>query len=278
MIRYDVSATVHGVALSPDGQTIIGAVGGTGEWSLRTGRIDADIKQAARRKPRARAISTGTGMPLDIVWPAKSSYVFVPCNDHTVRVCQSFSGKTMRTLSGHTDWVYCVASTPDGSKLASGSADGTVKLWNQAAGRELATLVHLSPGSDDWLIVTPQGHYATSSDGAVRWKEAESSTPLKKVPGDLHNPDLVRKALAASTAGPAAAGRRKVSREEMVRRLLKWADKDRDGKLSKKETPKRFQPRFDKLDANSDGFLDPKELAKAMGGGGKRQKQPKKQK
>jgi hypothetical protein len=44
------------------------------------------------------------------------------------------------TLRGHKGWVYSVAFAPDGKTLASGSTDGTVKLWEVGTGRELATL------------------------------------------------------------------------------------------------------------------------------------------
>ena len=35
----------------------------------------------------------------------------------------------MFTLSGHTDYVFTVAFSPDGKTLASGSKDNTIKLW-----------------------------------------------------------------------------------------------------------------------------------------------------
>jgi serine/threonine protein kinase len=58
------------------------------------------------------------------------------------RLCQL----ELRTLKGHTApkggraVVGSVAFSPDGSRLASGSADRTIKIWDTASGREVLTL------------------------------------------------------------------------------------------------------------------------------------------
>ena len=45
-------------------------------------------------------------------------------------------------LAGHTDLVRCVTCNADGTRLASCSNDGTVRVWDTASGRELLTLRH----------------------------------------------------------------------------------------------------------------------------------------
>ena len=72
-------------------------------------------------------------------------------------------------LSGHTAPVRCVSFSPDGKKIASGSADKTIKMGDVAPKEEIATLaghkryvfsISFSPdgktiasGSDDGAIV-----------------------------------------------------------------------------------------------------------------------------
>jgi WD40 repeat protein/serine/threonine protein kinase len=61
-------------------------------------------------------------------------------HDHTVRVWDVATGRTVRTLAGHADVVYGLAYSPDGGRLATASWDHTVKLWDAEDGRELLTL------------------------------------------------------------------------------------------------------------------------------------------
>jgi WD40 repeat protein len=50
-----------------------------------------------------------------------------------VRLVDVASGREVAVLTGHTKCVACLAFTPDGKTLASGSDDGTVILWDLTA-------------------------------------------------------------------------------------------------------------------------------------------------
>jgi WD40 repeat protein len=66
----------------------------------------------------------------------------------------------LQTLTGHSNWVQSVSFSPDGSTLASGSDDTTIKLWDVETGSELQTLT----GHSNWVhsvahSLPPGGHH-----------------------------------------------------------------------------------------------------------------------
>jgi WD40 repeat protein len=36
-------------------------------------------------------------------------------------------------INAHSDWIKSVAFSPDGTKIVSGSDDGTIKVWDSGA-------------------------------------------------------------------------------------------------------------------------------------------------
>ena len=56
----------------------------------------------------------------------------------------------LKTLQGHKQRIFSLAFSPDGAAIASGAEDDTLKLWEVATGKKLATFQH----SNDVLSVT----------------------------------------------------------------------------------------------------------------------------
>jgi WD40 repeat protein len=61
--------------------------------------------------------------------------------DRTIKIWHLPSDRCQHTLSGHTDNIYTVAFSPDGTLVASASNDRTVKIWDAIDGSCLHTLV-----------------------------------------------------------------------------------------------------------------------------------------
>jgi WD40 repeat protein len=82
------------------------------------------------------------------------------------------TGKPLRLIKAHSNWVVSLAFTPDGALLASSAGDTTASVWEVATGKEVGrlrfgdggTYVYSVSISDDgrWLAAGRQGEYVVS--------------------------------------------------------------------------------------------------------------------
>lgn len=124
---------VYGVSFAPDGKQVL--------TSGRDNRIrawnPADAKQI-------RDIS-GIGGEVYRVVVTADGRVFSCSSDKQAREHAVADGKAVRQFQGHADWIYSVAFNPATKKLATGSWDGEIRLWNADDAKGLLTFV-AAPG------------------------------------------------------------------------------------------------------------------------------------
>ncbi len=113
--------------------------------------------------------------------------------DGSIELWDVISGKSRIRLDGHEGHVNALAFSPDSKILASGGADPqgrfaagteqkqdkTIKLWDVATGRNLATLVGHRKGTNH-LVFAPDGKtlVATDFSGSMKLWDLKTSRVL----------------------------------------------------------------------------------------------------
>jgi len=98
----------------------------------------------------------------------------------------------LQTLEGHTEWVNSVTFSPNGRRLASGSYDETVRIWDAETGALQQTLEgHTSPVYS--VTFSPNGRQLASSsqDKTVRIWDAETGALQQTLEGHTDWVNLV---------------------------------------------------------------------------------------
>jgi WD40 repeat protein len=158
-------ATVWDVIFSPDGKK---ALSGCGDgiarlWDLESGKEllalethtqMGGVAWTAAFTPNGKQAVTGGGNLLSGNDPAEGS----------LRLWDLTTGKEIRQFKGHTKDIRCVAISPDGKRLLSGSFDGTMRLWDIETAKELKRFA--GPGNFvESVRFTPAGTKAICSYG-----------------------------------------------------------------------------------------------------------------
>ena len=72
--------------------------------------------------------------------PATKTWITTTFNGSNLDVWDAESGDHLTEMAGHTGIVYALAVNADGSRIATGSDDGTVRIWDPRSGVQLQKL------------------------------------------------------------------------------------------------------------------------------------------
>ena len=94
------------------------------------------------------------------------------------------------TLSGHTDEVYSVAYNHDGSRLASGSGDGTIKIWDATVTTDSSTPIATLSGHTGAVGSVDYNHNGTriasgGSDSTIKIWDATAMNNIATLSGHI---------------------------------------------------------------------------------------------
>ncbi|CAB0039864.1 unnamed protein product [Trichogramma brassicae] len=101
-----------------------------------------------------------------MVYAKENQMVYIGCGDNKIHTINISEGKILNSFSGHTDFIHSIAL--HGKQLASGSEDGTVRLWdlrnkentnilkpyldNKVSRPKIGKWIGAVDFNDDWLL------------------------------------------------------------------------------------------------------------------------------
>jgi serine/threonine protein kinase len=164
------NSNVNGVAASPDGRYVAGALGVLELYVWEVG----SKRQVARLKAHKRKV-------LCAAFGSTHALLISGSEDMSVKVWDVKNERCQHTLYGHTAPVRCVAVAPNDQIAASGGADGYLILWDLSRGTQAmrvpahsVTVSGVAFSPDSRAVIT------TGSDGRVRCWDVRSGKVISE--------------------------------------------------------------------------------------------------
>ena len=193
---------LSGLGFSPDGKLLVSAAhdGRVKVWDSTTGELKSTLHFDHNGMSFCRAIHS---LSLSL----KSNIAAISLPDTEIVLWPYTEGLAYRTVdTGHAREVTRVAISPDGNLVASGSLDGTVRLWNERLSSSIkAPLTH--GGAVMSIVFFPNGEYVASGgeDGAVFLWDINKGTQRPIMRADKHH-SIVRELAVSPDSNTIAAG------------------------------------------------------------------------
>lgn len=169
--RRPQGGAVDFVRFGPDNTNLLWSVSGETERSLFYGRVlpesEEEVSARRRKSPPARRIQLDRMAAASVALGGNGRVVFL--GDDTGRIHPVKDFRKGVAVEGHRDWVHSMAISPDGRLLASGGADGAVRLWHAADLKPIATMVQPIARADDFVILAANGSYNANRIDALAW-------------------------------------------------------------------------------------------------------------
>ncbi|MXV72987.1 sigma-70 family RNA polymerase sigma factor [Candidatus Poribacteria bacterium] len=188
---------------SSDGKTLIG-LSSSGHAAITRLNIENGKGKTKHLKTGLFGIGLFSSEDFNGVYAMTSDKIAIGKRNGMIQLWDAATRKKLSTLRGHVDlplqpldkpvhrmfknnWVLAVAFSPDGTRLASGSTDMTVRLWNTTGGKDSMTL-QKHTGPTNALAFSPDGKMLASgsTDKTVQLWDTTTGEPLATLTGHIN--------------------------------------------------------------------------------------------
>ena len=199
----DLYGSASVLRFSSDGKTLIG-LGSAGHAAITRLNIENGKGKTKHLKTGLFGIGLFSSEDFQGVYAMTSDKIAIGKGDGTIQLWDVATRKKLSTLRGHIDlplqplnkpvhrmfknnWVLAVAFSPDGTRLASGSTDTTVRLWDTTGDTDWMTL-QKHTGPTNVLAFSPDGKMLASgsTDKTVQLWDTTTGEPLATLTGHIN--------------------------------------------------------------------------------------------
>ncbi len=163
------------VAFTPDGHNVVSLGQETVKiWQVGTGSELRSFPQ------RGYFALSGDGDTLVSLGEAAGVTKLNDVTTATIRLASLETGMQTQLLPGHVAPVSAIGFSPDGRLIASGSVDGSMKLWDRRASRDASIIVQEKRA--DLAELMRNGKLPANEAARAHWESKASFDALRSVP------------------------------------------------------------------------------------------------
>ena len=154
---------------------------------------ETDTDYSQWQLPENAKFRLGKGILHDIKYTPDGNRIAV-ATDIGIWIYDAQTGKELTLLTGHTGRVTSLGFPADGRFLASGSFDGTVRLWDIDTGKQTTVFAGHLDGIVEVIAVSPDGKTVVSGDswkGTLILWDTETGEQIKR--HTIYTDNLIRR-------------------------------------------------------------------------------------